>query len=243
MKYTLLYILLLLLFQVSFAQKDSLEVQYDNRILKEKEFDKSHIQEYRSDSDFNYIIKKREKPNEFQLLLNWLKRIIVIFLGWIFGVEEATGVFMFLLKVVPYIILIIVIGLLLKLFLKVNFSTMHKGSRKKASIFITEDEEIIKNKDISSLIQLAIVNGNYRLAIRYYYLLSLQKLQENDVIDWQQEKTNEDYIKEIQVQYLSSQFKNITHLYDFIWYGNFKVDEIDFNKAVVNFEQFNSLIK
>jgi len=102
---------------------------------------------------------------------------------------------------------------------------------------------LIKNEDLSVLIQKAIEQKNYRLAIRYYYLLALQKLSKHEFIEWQQEKTNEDYIKEIKQSLLKSKFSSSTYLYDFVWYGNFDINELEFAKAEAEFNELNKLIK
>ena len=83
---------------------------------------------------------------------------------------------------------------------------------------------------------------NYRLAIRYYYLLSLKYLTESDRITWQPQKTNEDYIKEIEKDHLKKDFKNITRIYDYVWYGEFKVDVLKFESLKLLFEDLNKTI-
>ncbi len=146
-------------------------------------------------------------------------------------------------KIVPYLILLIILILLIKFFLKVDMNTIISGKTEKATIILTEDEEIIKNKDISKLIEKAIAQKKYRLAVRYYYLLTLQKLQENELIEWEPQKTNEDYSNEIKEEKLCLKFKKLTHLYDFVWYGNFEINEFEFEKAATNFNDFRTVIK
>lgn len=237
----LIYILFVLISKTSFAQKDSLVVQYDKSIIELKEFDKNQLDEYRNDSDFNYT-EYKSKPTIFSRIWNWFKRVLLKILTWLFGVEEATGILAILLKIIPYVVLLLVLGLLIKFFLKVNVNSIVTGKNQRASVLLTEDEEIIKNKDIQSLIDKAISDKNYRLAVRYYYLLVLQKLQENEVIEWEPQKTNEDYIKEIKKKSIIDNFKNVTHLYDFVWYGNFEINEVEFSKVASIFNNLTASI-
>lgn len=112
-----------------------------------------------------------------------------------------------------------------------------------STVTLTEEDELIKNEDITLLINKAIEDKNYRLAIRYYYLLILQKLSNSNVINWEQQKTNEDYIKEIKQEAIKNKFISSTYLYDFVWYGNFEVDETAFLKAQHKFNELSKLIK
>lgn len=121
-------------------------------------------------------------------------------------------------------------------------NSLISGKTDKAVVNLSKEEELIKNEDLSLLIQDAIGQKNYRLAIRYYYLLVLQKLSKHNVIDWQQQKTNEDYIKEIQSNKLKDKFATSTYLYDFVWYGNFEINELEFSKAQIEFVKLNELI-
>jgi len=42
---------------------------------------------------------------------------------------------------------------------------------------------------------------------------------------------------------LKESFKDVTHLYDFVWYGNFEINEIEFFKVQGNFKKTNQLIR
>ena len=86
------------------------------------------------------------------------------------------------------------------------------------------------------MIQAALNEQNYRLAVRFYYLLVLQKLAQKDLIDWQVQKTNADYVYEIKDNTLRGNFSRLTRIYDFIWYGNFEVNANDFAKAEKEFK-------
>jgi len=78
------------------------------------------------------------------------------------------------------------------------------------------------------------------LAIRYFYLKILKQLTEIELIKWEIQKTNEDYIKELSEKRIKEKFKSITRLYDFVWYGNFKINESQFSLVKLD---FNSLEK
>jgi len=110
----------------------------------------------------------------------------------------------------------------------------------KMKIHLSEDENLLKNANFEELIAKAINDQNYRLAIRYFYLKILKQLTEIELIKWEIQKTNEDYIKELSEKRIKEKFKSITRLYDFVWYGNFKINESQFSLVKLD---FNSLEK
>ena len=247
MKHFWLYITFVFFTIAGFAQQDTLKVtqkkvSYDTSEIEQKKFDSEKLETYKKDDDFNYEIKKYE-PSFLERIWNWLKRVLKKVLSWMFGVEKAVGILAFILKILPYIVAAIVLFLLIKFFLKVTINSIISGRVDRAVVRLTEEEELIKNQDLSALIQKAIQQKNYRLAIRYYYLYALQNLSKYELIDWQQQKTNEDYIKEIKQEQLKNKFVSSTYLYDFVWYGNFDINELEFTKAEAEFNELNKLIK
>jgi len=59
-------------------------------------------------------------------------------------------------------------------------------------------------------------------------------------IEWHFDKTNNDYLNEIKDSQTKSLFKRVSYIYDYVWYGEFPIDETGFNK---NKNDFNQLIK
>jgi hypothetical protein len=93
------------------------------------------------------------------------------------------------------------------------------------------------------LIDEAVTAENYRLAVRYQYLLILQQLSQAGYIDYQFPKTDEEYLAEIEKEPLKNQFKKITRIYDFIWYGSFEVTRENYPQAEKEFKKMHQLIK
>lgn len=227
----------------SFGQQDSLSIsQYDNTIINVEQISDEDLETYKNDTDFNYVEVQSEE-NFLDKFKRWLRNILTKIYEAIFGVGTASGFLYFMFNVFPYILLAFLIYLLLRFFLKVNSRNIITGATTTGSISFSEEEEIIKNQDISSLIKEAVKQKNYRLAIRYYYLLSLKYLSENNLINWEQQKTNEDYIKEIEKETLRLNFSNITKIYDYVWYGEFNIDELKFEQFKTSFESLNKKMR
>ena len=231
---------------MSTAQDVDLVENYDDSNLDVKEISENDLETYKADEDFNYVEAEPEDNfivRSYNKFIEWLGNIIREIIEAIFGVGEAQGLLYFIFNVLPYLILAFLIFLLIRFFLRVNSRTLITGQKESAGFQFTEDEQIIKNEDINALIENAITQKNFRLAIRYYYLLSLKYLTEKQVIAWQQEKTNEDYITEIESESIKRNFKNITRIYDYVWYGEFNIDQLRFESLKIPFESLNNSIK
>ena len=118
--------------------------------------------------------------------------------------------------------------------------TLKNAQLNKNAVGLSEEENIIRNENIDDLIQQAVADKNYRLAIRYSYLLILKLLSEKDIIAWELQKTNSDYLDEITKENLKTPFKASTRLYEYVWYGDFLIDEPKYQKAAL---AFNALRK
>ena len=204
-----------------------------------KHFDQQRIDDFKNDSDFEYA-KINDEPNWFDEFNNWISRLFEKFMNWLFDVDEISGFWLNIIQMLPYLILLAVLFLIVRLFINLNIRKFKAGNINLPTINTDLDEDIIKNQDIMKLLNEAIRNKNYRMAIRYYYLYVLKKLSNNAFIEWESQKTNADYIHEISENKLKTEFSEITRVYNFIWYGSFDVNENLFAKAKVKFE---SLLK
>ncbi|WP_128755245.1 DUF4129 domain-containing protein [Aquimarina sediminis] len=245
----ILYCLLFLIpFSVSSKIQDSTatvsrELIYDSdSSQKIQQFDHQKIVEFLKQDDFDYT-EYQEPDNWWIRLKKWLNQLWNKFISWVFGADEVTGFWAIVLKILPYVLVVGVLFLLGWLFMKVNPADMLLEKQQPPQIELTEDEDIIQNQDIQQLINKALQQKNYRLAIRYYYLSILKKLSDQELIQWEAQKTNTDYIKELTDNHMQDQFKSITKLYDFIWYGNFEVNEKAYQKAEKEFTTLTHFIQ
>ena len=103
--------------------------------------------------------------------------------------------------------------------------------------------ENIENADINRLINNAEGANDYRLAIRYYYLLVLKTLSIKNYIKFEDDKTNAEYLNEISTTPFSKEFAYSSYLYNYIWYGEFSLNTADYNKAKNNFVTLLSKVK
>lgn len=228
--------------QLGFSLQNESPVAYDDSALDQIKVSEEELEKYTEDEAFNYTEVLVEE-NAFDRFMRWLRNVLRKFWEAIFGVGTASGFLYVVFRILPYILLGVLIFLLIRFFVKVNSNQLVGKSRGIGSISLTEEEEIIQNEDIPALIKKAVKQQNYRLAIRYYYLLSLKHLTDNNIISWQPQKTNADYINEFTSADLKIAFKHITRIYDYVWYGEFHIDITKYEALKSPFEALNSGIK
>lgn len=227
---------------LGFSQEKASTLPKDKSNISQKKFDAKKIEAYKKNSDFNYEEAEVE-PSFLEIVIDWIKHKLIHFFSWLFGDRYALGIVATIFKVLPYIVLAVLLFLIIKFFLRVNSNNLSESSKNNASyVKLTQEEELLTKANLSELIAKALQEKNYRLAIRYQYINVIKKLQEKEIITWEQQKTNEDYSKEITNLPLKNQFNKLTFLYDFVWYGNFKISEDSYQKVRVDFDKITSLI-
>jgi hypothetical protein len=104
-------------------------------------------------------------------------------------------------------------------------------------------QENIHGVDFPALIAEAEGQGDYRRAIRLYYLSILKGLTDKDLIEWKPGKTNRSYVLEIKNGTLRPPFENLTRQFEYIWYGASALNEPLFRQMRLSFEDFLYLVK
>jgi Domain of unknown function (DUF4129) len=126
--------------------------------------------------------------------------------------------------------------LVYRLFLS-NSSFLSRNRQNIASDIAVVEEENANDPD--SLLRNAIKTGNYRLAVRYLYLQSLKRLSEKKFIEISANKTNYEYVAEIRKHKFANEFASLTLQYEYVWYGEYPVDERLFEQIQNGFTRFN----
>jgi hypothetical protein len=71
------------------------------------------------------------------------------------------------------------------------------------------------------------------------YLQALRQLADKNLIRWKINKTNDDYARELSSTSYGPGFNNITISYEYVWYGEFEIEENTFGRIRQQFQQFN----
>lgn len=81
-------------------------------------------------------------------------------------------------------------------------------------------------------------SGDFRSAIRYQFLFVLKKLSDKKLITWNPEKTNKDYVSELKALHLKNDFYDLSYIFDYVWYGEFSIDEESYLKFKNQYQSF-----
>ena len=116
---------------------------------------------------------------------------------------------------------------------------MAKKSRS-ADLAYSESLENIHEINFDEAIEKAIASHNYRLAVRLLYLKCLKQLSDASLIAWTPEKTNNAYINELSDAGQRLSFKVLTRQFEYVWYGEFYIDDNVFKNINLMFQQFKN---
>lgn len=222
---------------------DSAESQIDERQdIEPVNFDEDKLEHYKEGEAFDYS-EEIEKSNWWGRVKTWVAQTWNSFWESIFGRIKPGSPFEIVLDILKYVVLAGLIALVIWLFTRLNPGKAILKNKQGPAVLFSEDEKIIRQKDIPTLIDEALAEKNYRRAIRFYYLLILKNMKEQDLIDYQSDKTNWEYQLEIKNETLRGQFKGITRIYDSVWYGGFQIDKNQFETIKTEFEILRTQLK
>lgn len=99
-------------------------------------------------------------------------------------------------------------------------------------------EEELEESELEKLLRESIAGKNYKLAIRLYFLMMLNKLSEKEWIQYKKQKTNFLYLREMKGRLEYQKFRELTHAFEYSWYGEVALDENIFSKLQDNYKSF-----
>jgi hypothetical protein len=141
-----------------------------------------------------------------------------------------------------YLFIIALVGGVLFLIFKGNFSfNFSKNKNDTVEEIVTETTKIETEEQLQSIsFEGQIIDAenkqNYRLATRLYYLWVIKVLVERSQIKFHIDKTNQDYCNEMQAKPNFEQFKTCTNYYNYVWFGEFLIDENTYQKIAASFK-------
>ena len=209
---------------------DTLERNYDTRELIVRNIDPD-LKETYSGAEFNYERTQTSSQNLFSRFVSWMIEGLQDIFGFTLSpltIEIFTYLFYFLIGAA-------VIFMIVKLLGNENASKLFGRTVKKTSSVVIEETHI-EEIDFTDLIQSNEREGNFRNAVRYQYLAMLKSLSAQNLIEWDFQKTNTDYYRELKNLDTKEHFKKVSYLYDHVWYGEFPIEENLYREAVAEFQ-------
>lgn len=205
-------------------------VPLNNEDLKHRKF-RTDFKENYSSSDFDYNVKKESG------FLARLRELWRNFLNWFKTDSNGSSVIIDeIVNIVIVFLAIIALGFLIYYLNKKGFIRLFS---KKEQTVISEKfiEENINIIDFNLLTQQAKQEHNLRKAVRYYYLWTLKSWSQNNLINYEPNKTTKQYVAEINNTVNKTAFQYISYIYDNVWYGLHEISEEDFTKIEQQFIQ------
>ncbi|HVO75936.1 MAG TPA: hypothetical protein VMT35_18070 [Ignavibacteriaceae bacterium] len=187
------------------------------------------LSKFKKDKEFNYT--ESEGPaNLLEVISEWInEQIANLIQSKGFGIfQEYLGYF---IAAAALLIVIIILN-------KNKLGSIIYNAKDTVYINFREAQEDINKIDFDSLISASLNNREFKIAARYHYLKSLKLLSENKLIDWEINKTNKQYLYEIIDSELKKSFEELTALFEWIWYGDYPLEESFFYKMQKNFINF-----
>lgn len=204
-------------------------------------FEKGFKEPYKKDASFIYD----EAPKEglWKRFKNWVGSLLDrLFQNFRIG-REGGNTIRTLLKIGSYLVVAVLLFYIIRAFVQKDlYWLVSKNKKKKTATAYDTVEENLKDTNFKELLQEILPKKEFRLAVRYYYLWTLQLLSDKGHIAWELEKTNTDYVYELQHPELKEEFRYLSYVYNNIWYGEFEIDQPFFSEVQTSFlKLINSL--
>lgn len=205
------------------------ELIIDVRLLSDDLLDK-----YKNDPEFDYDGGPNESDDWITKIRNWINQQLAIL--------RTSKVYSTLLDYLYYGLMIAALILIIRGLIKAERRGLLFGKINSNEIKMIENEEDISQINFDELITAAIERKDYKLAVRYLFLKSLKLLSEKELIELRNNKTNHQYLSEIKNNRISNAFQIATSRFEWIWYGDFPVDESVMKTSQNDFNELFGLI-
>ena len=197
---------------------------------------KENLQSRYRGNEFDY---STSKPRESfgQKLMRKVAKILESIFGKTAFSSSAKGA-----EILVRLFAIVLVGFLL--YIIVKFLLGKDGNfifgKKNKKVDIAEEElhENIHEINFPESILIFEKSHDYRSAVRYQFLYVLKKLSDKKMISWNPEKTNKDYEKELKSAPLKSDFSALSYIFEYVWYGEFSIDEENYLKFKTQYQSF-----
>lgn len=198
-------------------------------------FKTDYKKKYKSNEEFNYV-EQVQKKSAWQRFKEWLNKKLDELFRPIDIETNTENHIETVYRIASILVIILLLYYIIRAFIQKDIYWLFKKKGRKIDVTVDDIELNLTSVNFPTLIEKTIFDKQYRLSIRYYYLWLLQRLQEQQQIVWNLEKTNSDYLNEIKDDKLKEDFKYLSYIYNNIWYGEFEITESEFRQAKASFD-------
>lgn len=137
-------------------------------------------------------------------------------------------------------IILIVLGIAILAFivyyLFMRFSEDSDGAKVKLDFNEMAPSEIPKS-ELERRLEEALAKGDYREAIRIYFIFIIKDLADKNWIKWEKKKTNFSYLMEMRSRPQYDLFNKSVSIFEIAWYGNYQVNQHTFKEVEPTFKE------
>ena len=215
-----------LLFTICYPLSSVSQTRLDSAAIEVRYPSKEKVERFKSDRDYQYNTDTIPPENPLAKFWYWLTQK----LNGFFRSAAYKSVW-------QYVILVGIAALAIWLLWKAEFLGGVFGKKAKKGLLEYEVlTENIHEIDFDQSIEEAVIQRNFRLAIRLYYLKHLKQLSDKELIDWKPTKTNRSYLYELSDGKIKNNFENLTRQFEYVWYGDFNISEQEFQELKTGFQ-------
>ena len=231
--YLTLLVILLILLPAQLLAKQPLQV--DSTSVNLREPLRQSLAKYNNDDAFNYGTIAKEEQSLLEQIKAWIREQ----LSNLFGNTTFQQVF----EIFIYLLFAALIIVLINQLLTGNITGLfqHKNGIKPSGFDMNSGDSDQDNWQ--KLIDEAIDNNQLSKAVRYLYKQRLHQLEQAGYITWKQNKTNHDYLYEINDTGIGNLFREVTRYYEFTEYGGFAINRKEFDHIKERFKEMTNQIQ
>ncbi len=208
----------------SSVQAPAQHVRYDTTgIAGKRTISREALQEYYIDKDFAYDREATGQPSLWEMIKEWFHEMMERIFGRGYGSKAW--------DVLTYILIAAAIALVNIILFRSNLRGLFIKTKSRAGITFDELDENIHELNFPALIAAAEQSADYRRAVRLQYLWLLKRLTDTESITWKINKTNRDYAHEIRDAALRRDFRRLSTIFEYVWYGDTTIDDESYRRT------------
>jgi hypothetical protein len=158
--------------------------------------------------------------------------------GWLVRLLTSRGFEYFVLLLMGGILLYAIIRIIVANRLQVFYRPP-----KRAMVIKGGEEDGLLEDNLEGQLMHFMQIKDYRQAVRYLYLKTLRVLNDRGMIRYHQESTNQEYRRQLSATPQGGPFRDLTMIYEKVWYGEFPLGDALFTTLHQYFEDFYKSVR
>lgn len=219
--------------QTTTPKSESVSAPDDRSAVRVRYPNPEKIRDYQNDRDYQYTNEAPPPENPIGRFFYWLYGKFIKFLTS----KSYQSVW-------QYVVLASIAALAIYLLMKAEvLGVLFPRKAATNSLDYENLSENIHEINFEQAIEEAVYQRNFRLGVRLLYLQTLKQLADSGQIAYRPEKTNRQYVYELMNRPYQSDFERLTRQFEFVWYGDFPIDENQFTQVKNAFSAFSRTVQ